>query len=318
MSLVKTMPALALLALVACATDDVNEATALHNPMAQTPPPGQYGIELDVDGALVPGSTLTFQVSGLAANERVFIVRGSGLNAGGFCPNPLNGLCLDVRGASVQFSMVADASGLAQRSLTVPNLPAGQLVWWQAATPGATAATSLVVPKFNLAPASAAGRSYGLIISEDAQVTPGQSYSGLREEVLYSNPQSDPATGNYLDICSLELSGAGSDLGAFSPCADCEWAFAVNYASGRDTSVAGDCVDTIGFDPSTIAPFDIGRGFSSAYYLSGYGDVTTVFGYDTTGAAWVPQVFSAQPGAIFDPTTGVFGWAVDFGGTYAY
>lgn len=309
MNIFKAAPvALTALALVACQT----EAPAdLSNdlPLEQAPPPGAGGLELAVTGALIPGNSITFRVTGAQPNEVIRLVYGSDSAPASFCPPPLNGLCLDVQGARLlPFTLTADASGRGQRTITVPNLPAGREAWFQAATPGATAATSNVIPKYNPFAVGDARRELGVIIAETATVVPGSTYDGTRSEIYFN-------TTNGLDACIVDIAGSSTSLGTLPPCANCDWAFNVSYTTGRDGSVSGSCVDILGFDPATaVTPFEIGWGYDEDYNVPGYGVYQTVMIYDTTAAAWTWGVAGA---GIWDGVSEL-DWAILTGSYYTY
>jgi hypothetical protein len=307
MSLFKNASALvAVLALVACETEQPANTLAADLGVDQAPPPGAGGLTLSIDGALIPGNTIVIRITGAQPNQNVYFARGTAYAAGSLCPGALNGLCIDMTGTTLMSTTPADAQGRVQFSVTVPNLPDGRVVYFQAATGGATAATSNVIAKFNLLPAGNPNRTYGIIVVEDGTVVPGTSYDALRSEIYFSNAL-------LLDTCIIDLPGTATGLGALPACASCAWAFDVRYPTGRDASESGDCIDIFGFDPATIAPFSIGRGYAPSYYIAGYGTYETVFAFDTTAASWEAYVFSATPGSIFDPATGAFNWGVDFG-----
>jgi hypothetical protein len=312
MNLIKSAPAiLAVLALVGCqteepATDYVNELAA-----EQVAPPGAGGLTLVIDGALIPGNALAITVAGAQPGERVFFARGSAEVPGSLCPAALNGLCVDIATPSVMSSDLADAQGVATFAVnSVPNIPDGFVAYFQAATGGATAATSQVVAKFNLLPVGNPNRTMGFILVEDATVT-ATSFDGVRSEINFSN-----ALG--LDLCILDISMTSAGLGTLPVCTDCDWAFDVEHTVARDGSVNGDCLDIFNFDPATIAPFNLGRGYAPTYYISGYGDYETVFTYDTTNTAWAAYVFAPVGTGLYDAATGEFGWGVDFGDYTVY
>lgn len=297
--------ALAALALVACQVEEPATAPMSELALEQAPPPGAGGLTLSMDGALIPGNTVVIRISGAQPGQNVFFARGTAYAPGAVCPAPLNGLCMDMSGLTLMNSNAADAQGRVQFSVTIPNLPDGRVVFFQAATPGATAATSNVVAKFNLLPAGNPNRTYGVIVVEEATVA-ANSFNGLRSEIYFSN-----ALG--YDLCILDLSAASTGLGTLPSCAQCAWEFDVTFSSGRDASESGDCIDIFGFDPATVQPFNLGRGYASQYAIPNYGTFDTVFFFDTTAGAWAPYVFTQTAGSLFDPATGEFGWGVDFG-----
>jgi hypothetical protein len=102
--------------------------------VAQAPPPGT--LELEVVGGL-PGELMTFVVRGALAGSRVGVaVSGEGVGAGPCIP-ALDGLCFDLASPIHRlFVRRANASGMAERALTVPPDMAGRPACFQAMEEG--------------------------------------------------------------------------------------------------------------------------------------------------------------------------------------
>jgi hypothetical protein len=124
---------------VGCAVDEasVQDAELL---VGQAPIPQVF--TLDVDGT-VGGAPITFTVTGLPPGTAVRLVRAVGGGIGsGPCPSVLGGQCLDINGpqgvAVFPFTMVADATGQASRTMMIPaGVPDGTSVGFQAIAPSA-------------------------------------------------------------------------------------------------------------------------------------------------------------------------------------
>jgi hypothetical protein len=287
------LAAVAALSLAACSTADEASNTAAPMATELAPPPGAGGLSLTVDGVLQPGNTVRFLVTGAQPNQNVFLARGSAEVAGALCPPALSGLCVDLDRAALLTTITANGQGRAQFQVTVPSLPEGLVVYFQAATGGGTAATSNVVAKWN---PKDTGAIMALDLIEEATVSPG-SYAGTRGEIYYSII-------NGLDVCWIEADTTGTGLGPLPACPGCDFGFALTLDNFRDASISGDCIDLLAFDPTTIAPTQQGWGYDSDYYFAGYGNYPAAMFYDTTGGAWVP----ASLYVAF--TAGDFAWLI--------
>jgi len=294
--------AVSTLAFVAC-DDAATDATAPSTQLAveQAAPPGAGGLDLTIDGVLQPGNQVTFFVQGAQPNETVFLARGVAESPGALCPNPLNGLCVDVQNPKLLTTITSNAAGNAQFNLTVPNaVPEGAVAWFQAATGGATAATSNVVPKFN-------PRDTGAVMAVDllelATVVPGTSYDGQRNEIYYS-------VFNGLDVCWL--ASPTTSTTPLTTCTGCDFAFDIGFGTFTDESVSGDCIDLLGLDPATINAGNQSWGYDSDYYFQGYGNYPAAMFYDTTTAAWEPASVSVYYGG------GDFQWLIEGSTYYVY
>ncbi|MCA9494787.1 MAG: hypothetical protein KC621_32890, partial [Myxococcales bacterium] len=75
---------------------------------------------------LRPGQQVTFTIGGLNQGESATLVRANAVGPG-LCPAALGGVCLDITGSpAIVASAVANASGVARITLTVPgNVPNG-------------------------------------------------------------------------------------------------------------------------------------------------------------------------------------------------
>lgn len=294
--------ALAVLALTACSTADEAAPGADLMATEAAPPPGAYGLTLAIDGIAQPGNSMTFRVTGAQANQRVFLARGTGNTVGALCPGVLNGLCVDLDRATLLTTLTADGQGRAQFTVTVPALPEGLVAYFQAATGGATAATSNVVAKWN---PKDTGAIMALDLYEEATVTPGVDYSGTRDEIYYS-------IFNGLDVCWIQSDVSGTGLGPLPACTGCDFAFALTYDNFRDASISGDCIDLLAFDPTTIPPANQGWGYDSDYYFTGYGNYPVAMFFDTTNNAWVPAaLYTYYQG-------GIFAWLIPQAGYFWY
>jgi hypothetical protein len=89
-------------------------------------------------GTVRAGQPATLTVTGAPAGARVFFARG-GEAANGACPPGLAPRCFHIAGAAAMGSVVADTSGVARFTVTIPgSVPAGRVVGFQAVVPGAT------------------------------------------------------------------------------------------------------------------------------------------------------------------------------------
>jgi len=108
-----------------CAFDDVG-AEWFATQLAPAPP-----ISVSTTDWVVGGSTTVTAVNA-EDGETVMFVRGTGMGPGP-CPGLLGGLCLDLTGAALLGSAVADATGTAELTFTVPGfVPDGMTVTLQA------------------------------------------------------------------------------------------------------------------------------------------------------------------------------------------
>ncbi len=99
--------------------------------------PAPATLDLSITPA-VPGESVTFTVQGAPAGAQVSFVWGTGPGEP-FCPPVLAPDCVGVLAPQIAFTVSADASGLASRTLTVPaTLSPGLQTSWQAwvITPG--------------------------------------------------------------------------------------------------------------------------------------------------------------------------------------
>lgn len=269
--------------LAACAAEET--ATPDEAAAALAPPPTAEGLELSIDGALQPGGMMTFRVEGANPLEDVYLAFGfntiAATGARPLCPDGLQGLCLGVRNPQLLpvpgNPVRADASGVATLTVRPPStLPDGLVAYFEAAQVGADAATSNVVPRFS--PLDTGGALVG-VIGHEAAVTPGVQFDGVYEETYL-------ALSHGLDVCTLEMTTSATGLGSLPPCPGCDFAFEVTFTDPREATVAGDCQDLLGFDPSGLAPFDQGLGFQSGYLVPGYGYYDVWMFYDTGVGDW--------------------------------
>jgi hypothetical protein len=287
------LAAVAALTLAACSTADEANNTAAPMATELAPPPGAGGLRLVVDGVLQPGNTVRFLVTGAQPGQNVFLARGTAELPGALCPPALSGLCVDLDRATLLTTLTANGQGRAQFQATVPRLAEGLEVYFQAATGGATAATSNVVGKWN---PKDTGAIMALDLLEEAVVSPG-SYVGTRSEIYYSII-------NGLDVCWIEADTSGTGLGPLPACTGCDFAFALTLENFRDVSVSGDCIDLLAFDPSTIAPTQQGWGYDSDYYFAGYGNYPVAMFFDTATTTWNPASLYVSF------TAGDFAWLI--------
>lgn len=304
--------ALATLALAACNEPAADNAPENALAIEQAAPPGAGGLVLDIDGVMENGNPMTFTVTGAQPGENVFLILGFDDVPCALTPPPLGGLCIDVQGARLlgipQNPLTADAAGTATITLNAPGqavIPDGFVAWFQAATVGATAATSNTVGKFN--PLDDSG-VFTYDILDDVQVVPGTSYDGSRFEIYYS-------AFNGLDLCVIEYEATGVDwlTSTGGPdCAGCDFSFDVTYDNAVDGSSAGDCDFMLGIDVSTIAAFNDGFGYNSNYYIANYGYYpVATFYYDVGGYwTWLTTGVYYQAGA--------FAWLIDQVNFYYY
>jgi hypothetical protein len=296
--------------LAACAVDPASdtalEADAL--PVDQAPPAGAGGLTLAVDGILEPGTTITFTVSGAAANAQVQVLRGSARQAGALCPAPLGGLCVDISNPQILATIRANAQGRATLTATVPNLPNGTRAYFQAATT-TVAATSDVVAKYNPLSTSAAPTGQGattLLRQESATVTQAGGYRGTRTDIW------DSAVAG-MESCVYQGSVTGSTRGALPACNGCEFAYQVTVGPFTEVPSTGDCLDILSINLPATPAFTSGIAFEATYNLPPYGLIPVAMGFDTTTNAW-----TAMAPATFNAQNGAFAWEAPGANTYAY
>ncbi|MCB9681743.1 MAG: hypothetical protein H6733_09750 [Alphaproteobacteria bacterium] len=145
-----------------CLTDDDGDGYTVVDDCDDLDPavhPGAVEVPFDgtdsncdhVDGlalappALTAGAMVTLHVDGATALDRVYVLLSTTGTGTGPCPAGLGGGCVDVLNPLVA-SVVADADGVATRTLRVPGGLQGQHVWLQAVQLGSQAQTSPVVP----------------------------------------------------------------------------------------------------------------------------------------------------------------------------
>lgn len=311
--------ALAALALTGCATDDASTNAVDTMPVEVAAPPGAGGLFMDAFGALMSGGNIDFNISGAQPGEMVHVLLGTSYSEGASCPPPLNGLCLDITLTSppkILFSIPADANGDVSISSGIPGIPDGTYGYLQAATTGATAATSNVVLKFELL--DAGGSTY-LQQFGFAGVVPGVSLDGFYlEQYVTDNPTFAPTNPGFIpsnggDICAYAGDTTGTPSAAAAPCVGCSFAFDVTTTNWEDISTSGDCLTLLGADVTTFGDFDTTWGHSPNYYIPGFGyDEVFMTYYTPAGAAgywtWVTN------GVGWDAATGEFVWGIDWAG----
>jgi len=98
------------------------------------PAPGDAALSVT---SIIPGDDVTFTVTGLNADELVYIARTSNGLGSGPCFGSADGLCLDVLGPiGLQASAYADGFGTAMVTQTIPStVPIGADLWFQAVVP---------------------------------------------------------------------------------------------------------------------------------------------------------------------------------------
>lgn len=293
MNLFKLAP-VALLTLGACDTAAPETTTDSSLAIEAAAPPGAGGLTLEIDGILEPGLPITFRVSGAAANASVYLVRGAAEQAGALCPAPLGGLCVDVTRAQIITTLRANGQGVATLTTNVPNLPDMTQVFFQAATGGAGAATSAVIPKWNPVP-DQQGEAR-LFLANLATVSPG-NYTGTQIEQYYSNAAPD------MDVCTIVWDVTGTGVAPLAPCPSCDFVFNVTHANPTEATTSGDCLGLMDIDVPTIAAYQGGRGYDQDYLYNG-APIAAMVIYDTTTGAWV-----AGANAQFNNPN--FLWAVD-------
>jgi uncharacterized protein YkwD len=95
---------------------------------------------------VVPGQVVSVSLAGLPAGATAYLARGTGLGVGP-CPPLLAGDCLDVVGAALVGTAVADASGVARWStrMSLTTAPGSATAWQAAAVlPGGAALSDAV------------------------------------------------------------------------------------------------------------------------------------------------------------------------------
>ena len=327
MNLVK-LASLATFALVACdeaSPVDAGADTTSAMAVEQAPPVGTPNtMFLTVQGLLEPGNRMNVLVENVTVNcSQVDVLLG--FNENQFC-NAALGNCLDivpaknllgpatiggnpwpaVPGAPLFGALTAGAAGTCQGTFTVPPnapIPDQFVAFFQAISlsPRAGADTSNVVGKFNPMP-DGQGFMTGLLF-EAATVGAG-SYDGVRLEEYDS-----VFTG--LDVCSLIYDVQGTGLAPLAPCPGCTFAFAVTTSNFEEVTSAGDCIDLIGLDVSTLTSAQQGIGYNPAYNYNGT-TIEAMMIYDTATGTWV-----AGAGAVF--TAPNFYWLATFPAAgYAY
>ena len=275
-----------LFALAACAPVDVAPVDAL---VGASPPPVST-LRLAVS-SVVPGQTVAVKIRGLNPNERVYLLRGTGVGAG-VCPAVAGGLCLDVTGApSVMRSANADATGAVDWTFPVPVVPLGFDVAFQAVAlrgPGAVDSTKSnpVLREVLASPASAVTDVGQLVITEVmADPSAVGDADGEWFEVLN-------ASGAPLDLLGLGLGDAGG--------VDETVGLPAVLMPGEHATLAkrGDPAVNGGFWPTYV--------YGASISLSNAGDTLSVFaaGSEVDAVTWtaapVGAAWSLDP-AFTDP-----------------
>lgn len=304
---------LAALAFAACSTEPAaDNANSTDLALEQAAPPGAGGLTLTVDGIMENGEQMTFTVDGAQPGEQIYLTWGRDLldpaTQTPTCPPPLQGLCFDTVNPRLlgipQNPLTANTSGTATLTLNAPGsgvLRDGFVAWFQAATLGATAATSNAVGKFNPRDTGAV-MTIDILEVADVDLT-ASTYDGTHYEIWYS-------AFNGIDMCIIESDADGTGLGSIAtPCPGCDFGFEVTYSNAIDGSESGDCT-YFGFTPlSALAPQ--GVGYNPSYYFTGYGYYPAMMVYNAntsgqwlTGAVYVASTVTPPTGA------GQFQWLV--------
>ncbi len=103
-------------------------------------------LSLELDSALVPGTTVRFTVGGLSAGKTVGMTGSAAGVGAGICPPVLGGLCLDLRSPLILGVETTTATTHTFDVAIPPELPLGMLLSFQAAmVDGPDSASSIVV-----------------------------------------------------------------------------------------------------------------------------------------------------------------------------
>ena len=151
---VNMLRSLILLALAACAPDTQSPPLDVVESLAAEAAPAPTGGHLTLGvSPLISGGALTLRAEGASAGETVYFARGSGYVPGATCPPVLDGLCLNLAGATLLGTAIANGSGVATLNLVLPAgmPPSGANVSFVAAVANPGDTTSQVEPRVAMA-----------------------------------------------------------------------------------------------------------------------------------------------------------------------
>lgn len=306
-----TSAILATLALGACGVDEnvANDTNVLPVDQAAI---GAGTLVLTVDGGIVVGEEVTFEVAGAQPGELVYFLVGPAEVPAFTCPPIIDPECLDIQNPFYINYGVANGLGVASLTVTVPSIPDGFTGFFQAVTGSPTAATSNVVQKIKRNDVPSAFHLEGFWIGDIVADPAGNTWDGVffRDFVR----DADDAI-----LCSAVSTMSATDFAGATPCADCEFAFdaTVGTEFELDTEIPGDCNDFIGVNENFFSWFDGGMtqswGLDADYYIPGGGGATAPYMlyYDAAGATWIPL------GQTYY-NTGFWGFGLIYGGTFYY
>ncbi len=259
--------------------------------------PGAGGLTLDIDGAAVPGSTITFTVSGAAPGQTVF-VGGSTLDpVDDTCPAVLRGLCLNLDQPVLLGQGVADSSGEFTVSRTVPNPSPGTLIQFQAAAVRGRAA-----PATSIAKAKLVENVTGSVEVALGQLLFANLADGTGEGFDFFSFFSTTAG---LTTCYVETETTAAPVTGFAGCPSCEFSWELTPGATVEYESVGGCEAFYGFDLSLpILPV---RGLG----------IDTDYGSAPYPVAWVDYGFGFVPYAYayWNPA-GLAYWSYGYTGTY--
>ncbi len=259
--------------------------------------PGAFGLTLDIEGAAIPGTTMTFTVSGAAPGQTVFI-GGSTLDPiDNNCPAVLRGLCLNLDSPVLLGQGVADGNGEYTVSRTVPNAAPGTVIQLQAAAVrgGAAPATSLAKAKLVPNAAGSLEAAFGQILFANLVDGTGAGFDFFS---VFS-------TTAGLTTCYLETETTAAPLPPLGGCPACEFAWAITPGATFEGESAGGCEAFYGFDVSTPALNIRGLGIDTDYGTAPY-----PVAWIDYGTGFVP--FAA---AYWNPA-GIAYWTYGYTATY--
>jgi hypothetical protein len=227
----------AALLLVGC---DAEVPTAARLADKEPMPPQAFDLDLEVDGALVRGGTMTFTVTGLAPGQRVFVV-GSPVRApGGTCPPWLGGRCVELERPRHLGTASADATGTARLARTVPSL-AEDRWWFQAAAARPSPGVSDVVGRYV--------KRHGAffpVVFQSLIATQDTIEGSLMEAGAWAD------TRNYVDhpwACYLRTPLTAAPVETTVPCPGCEYTWRVELDQPfEELELDAECQSYFGHD----------------------------------------------------------------------
>ncbi len=215
-------------------------------------------IELTIEGTLDHKSTITFEVTGAAPGQNVYVVAGRG---GGprLCPPALRPLCLKPGSPVLVASGQANGSGSWSTSLIVPRTAEGAAYEFQAVASGAGLAPSGSYSAFTHNPYSTVAKPTGL-----GSATPIQSGSvrqAVAGGVLEGSHYIGFENADHVPICR----GRADAFATFAPglaCPNCEFALTITFSGVEEESWRySRCQDLLGINVADLYPSSMTLGF---------------------------------------------------------